>query len=139
MKKNAWLIAASMAVLLAACGKDDSAQTEAPAAPAAPVAVEEAAPEAAPAVAATGDLEEGKRVYDRSCALCHAAGVAGAPKTGDGADWAARMEQGMDVVYKHAIEGFTGDKGMMPPRGGNAALSDDEVKAAVDYMISQSQ
>jgi len=62
---------------------------------------------------------------------------AGAPKPGDKADWGPRIAQGTDLLYKHAIEGFTGAKGMMPARGGSATLSDDEVKAAVDYMIAQ--
>ena len=66
------------------------------------------------------------------------AGIAGAPKPGDKDDWGPRIAQGNDTMYKHAIEGFTGAKGMMPPRGGGAKLSDDEVKAAVDYMVAQS-
>jgi cytochrome c5 len=65
--------------------------------------------------------------------------VAGAPKPGDKEEWAPRIAQGNDVLYKHAIEGFTGEKGMMPARGAGASLSDDEVKAAVDYMVSLSQ
>ena len=71
--------------------------------------------------------------------MCHAAGVAGAPKPGDKADWGPRIAQGSAILHKHAIEGFTGAKGMMPPRGGGASLSDDDVKAAVDYMVAKSQ
>lgn len=78
----------------------------------------------------------GKSVYNKTCALCHAAGVAGAPKLGDKADWGPRLDQSIDMFYKHAIEGFTGSKGMMPARGAASKLSDDEVKAAVDYMLS---
>ncbi|OYY79890.1 MAG: cytochrome c5 family protein, partial [Hydrogenophilales bacterium 16-62-9] len=63
----------------------------------------------------------------------------GAPKPGDLADWGPRIAQGVDVLYKHAIEGYTGAKGVMPARGGAAALADDEVKAAVDYMVAQSK
>ena len=70
--------------------------------------------------------------------MCHAANVAGAPKPGDKADWGPRIAQGNDTLYKHAIEGFTGAKGMMPPRGGGSTLTDDELKAAVDYMVAQS-
>src|SRR4030065_67765 len=81
----------------------------------------------------------GKSVFNKTCALCHAAGVAGAPKPGDTADWGPRIAQGNDLLYKHAMEGFTGAKGMMPARGGNAALTDDEVKAAVDYMVGRSK
>ena len=81
----------------------------------------------------------GKSVFGKTCALCHAAGVAGAPKPGDKADWAPRIAQGNDLLHKHAIEGFTGAKGQMPARGGNTALTDDEVKAAVAFMVDQSR
>lgn len=74
-----------------------------------------------------------------SCAACHAAGVAGAPIVGDAAIWSARLAQGVDTLYKHAIEGFQGTAGLMPAKGGNMALSDDSVRAAVDYMLEQSQ
>ena len=117
-------------LLLAACGK-----TEAPAPAPAPVA---AAPAPAPAAPAAPENTVGKSVYGKTCAMCHAAGVAGAPKPGDKADWAPRMAQGKDTMYKHAIEGFTGAKGLMPARGGAANLSDDDVKAAVDFMADQS-
>ena len=70
--------------------------------------------------------------------MCHAAGVAGAPKPGDKADWGPRIAQGKDTLYKHAIEGYTGAKGMMPARGGNTKMSDEDVKAAVDYMVGLS-
>jgi len=81
----------------------------------------------------------GQEVYQSSCIACHASGVAGAPKLDDSADWAARIEQGMDTLYTHAIEGFQGEKGVMPPKGGNMSLSDAEVRAAVDYMVDQSR
>jgi len=71
--------------------------------------------------------------------MCHASGAAGSPKPGDKADWGPRIAQGNDVLYKHALEGFTGAKGQMPSRGGNATLKDDEVKAGVDYMVSLSK
>lgn len=121
MKKLLIILSATAATLLAACDQQESTTpaTSAPAveAPAQPVKTADAS------------------VYNKSCALCHAAGVSGAPKPGDKEDWAPRIAQGMDVLYQHAIEGFTGDKGMMPPRGGNPALTDDEVKTAVDYMV----
>lgn len=143
MKIGSMLVVASMAVLLAACGKQESAAPAAPAAaptPApAPVAAAPAAPAAAPAPAAPAAGGVGKSVYGKVCALCHAAGVAGAPKPGDKEEWAPRIAQGNDVLYKHAIEGFTGSKGMMPARGTGASLTDDEVKAAVDYMVSLSK
>jgi cytochrome c5 len=66
---------------------------------------------------------------------CHAAGVAGAPKTGDKSAWTPRIAQGANVLYDHALKGFQGKAGVMPAKGGNTALSDDDVKAAVDYMV----
>ena len=117
-------------LLLAACGK-----TEAPAPAPAPVA---AAPAPAPAAPAAPENTVGKSVYGKTCSMCHAAGVAGAPKPGDKADWGPRIAQGKDTRYKHALEGFTGSKGMRPARGGAATLGDDEVKAAVDFMADQS-
>lgn len=119
-------LALTAAAVLAACGKQE---------PAAPVA---AAPAATPAPAAP-DNALGKSVYNKTCAMCHAAGVAGAPKPGDKADWGPRLAQGTDVLYKHAIEGFTGSKGMMPARGGSTTLSDAEVKAAVNHMADASR
>ncbi|MDT7833670.1 c-type cytochrome [Aquabacterium sp. OR-4] len=138
------LVAAMAATLtLAACGKQEApAGGAAPAAPPSAV-VPTPAPASAPTAGAaaggaqTAQLELGKSVYGKTCAMCHAAGVGGAPKPGDKADWDARMAQGMEVLHKHAIEGFTGQKGMMPAKGGNAAMSDDEVKAAVSYMASK--
>ncbi|HEY0884134.1 MAG TPA: c-type cytochrome [Ramlibacter sp.] len=131
MKHLALTIAIGAAALLSACGKQEAAAPAAPAPAAAP---------AAPAAAtATADNSAGKSVYNKTCALCHAAGVAGAPKPGDKADWGPRIAQGNDVLYKHAIEGFTGAKGQMPPRGGASSLSDDDVKAAVNYMVDQSR
>jgi cytochrome c5 len=104
----------------------------------------EAGAEAAPAdVAVSGDGDAGKQVYDGLCASCHGLGPSMAamiPQTGDKDAWAPRIAQGIDTLYKHAIEGFTSPGGMMmmPPRGGGD-LGDDEVKAAVDYIVSQSQ
>ena len=64
--------------------------------------------------------------------------IPGAPKPGDKADWGPRIAQGKDTLYKHALEGFKGAKGEMPAHGGFPNLSDEEVKAAVDYMADQS-
>ena len=63
---------------------------------------------------------------------CHATGAAGAPKYGDKAAWAPRIKQGANALYASALHG----KGAMPPKGGNTALADDAVKAAVDYMVT---
>jgi cytochrome c5 len=132
MKNLTLTLAICAAALLAACGKQEaSAPAASPAGTSAP-----AAPAAAPAAA---ENTAGKSVFNKTCALCHAAGVAGAPKPGDKADWGPRIAQGMEVLNKHAIEGFTGAKGQMPPKGGAAALSDDDVKAAVKYMADASR
>jgi len=82
---------------------------------------------------------KGESTYNASCAACHAAGVAGAPKLGDKAAWAPRIAQGNDTMYNHAIKGFQGKKGMMPAKGGNMSLADADVKAAVDHMVSKSK
>lgn len=85
-----------------------------------------------------GAAKSGKDVVAAACNVCHGAGVAGAPKIGDKADWQARFDQGMDTLVNHAINGFTGSKGMMPAKGGNTSLSDEEVKAAVISMLEDS-
>lgn len=159
MKKLPLAVAISAALLLAACGKE-APKAEAPAAApaAAPVAeapkveapaaeapkAAEAAPAAAPAAAEAPKAAEtasidGKSVYNKTCSMCHAAGVAGAPKPGDKENWAPRIAQGTETLYKHSIEGYTGNSGMMPARGGNPKLTDDEMKAAVDFMVAQSK
>jgi cytochrome c5 len=99
----------------------------------APTAARATAEPAAPAAAASADV--GKKIYDSACVACHGAGIAGAPKLGDKTAWADRIKQGQNVLYEHAIKGFQGKNGMMPPKGGSTA-SDDEVKAAVDYMAA---
>lgn len=128
--KKLFLILGCSAALLA-CGEKPADTAAAPAAPA-PVAAAAAAP------APVAENAVGKKVYGAVCSMCHAANVAGAPKPGDKADWGPRIAQGKDTLYKHAVEGFTGAKGMMPPRGGGSTLTDDELKAAVDYMVAQS-
>jgi len=96
------------------------------------------APPAAAAPAATADLA-GDKVFAQVCTACHGAGIAGAPKMGDKAAWAARIAQGADVLHKHALEGFQGKAGVMPPKGGRADLPDQSIMNAVDYMVSQSK
>jgi len=77
--------------------------------------------------------EGGEKVYQQACLLCHGAGVAGSPITGDEAAWSARIAQGRDKLLSNAINGI----GVMPPKGGQTQLSDEEVASAVDYMIQQ--
>jgi cytochrome c5 len=80
----------------------------------------------------------GPQVYNSACIACHGSGVGGAPIVGDAAQWSARVAQGMETLAKHAIEGYTGSAGYMPPKGGRLDLSDDEVASAVEYMANES-
>jgi cytochrome c5 len=75
----------------------------------------------------------GEQVYQKSCAVCHDSGVAGAPKLGDKAVWGPRIGEGMETLYNTALHG----SGAMPAKGGNSSLSDAEVKSAVDYMAGK--
>ena len=99
----------------------------APAPVAGPVATVAAPAAAAPAA---GGSANGKSIYDSACMACHAAGVAGAPKAGDKAAWAPRLKTGIGAMTASVIKG----KGAMPPKGGNATLSDADIKAAVEYL-----
>jgi cytochrome c5 len=116
----------------------ETAQQAAPAQEAAPTA------QPAPEVAATGAAPaaasaQGKQVYDGLCVSCHGSGIPGIPQKGDKTAWAPRIAQGKDTLYQHALQGFTGKSGMMMPPKGGGTNTDDEVKAAVDYMVSNSQ
>jgi cytochrome c5 len=96
-----------------------------------------APPAAAPAVAATAAADlAGEQVYNQACVACHGAGVAGAPKFGDKAAWAPRIAQGMDTLHKHAVQGYQGKAGYMPPKGGRTDLSDQSVMNGVDYIVA---
>ena len=79
----------------------------------------------------------GEEVYNGACMACHATGAAGAPMVGDAGAWAARMETGMDALYASGVNGVAGT-GMIA-RGGCSNCSDDEIYAAVDYMVDNSQ
>lgn len=112
-------------------------QIEAPAAAVAaveenikPVAEVEVA--SADAAATAGVAKTGKEVYDSVCMMCHAAGMMESPKFGDKGQWAARIDQGYDTLVSHAINGIR----MMPAKGGNPSLSDEEVANAVKYMAN---
>ena len=88
---------------------------------------------------AASDAKAGKAIYDTNCAACHKDGVMGAPKLGDKAAWAPRIAQGVAVVTKNSIAGFTGKAGMMPAKGGNPALTDEQITNAVAYIIDKSK
>lgn len=103
-----------------------------PAAAAAPATAPVAAAESGTVAAAGGGA--GEALYKQACQVCHAAGVAGAPKFGDKAAWAPRLQTGMETLYKAAVNGM----GAMPPRGGSSA-SDADIHAAVDYMAAAAQ
>ncbi|MEI7787937.1 MAG: c-type cytochrome [Chlorobiaceae bacterium] len=89
--------------------------------------------------AAEKQLAVGKSIYETNCAGCHDSDVAGAPTPGDKSDWKNRIPQGVTILAKKAIEGYDGKKGMMPPKGGNDVLTDEEVTSAVKYMISRTK
>ena len=95
-----------------------------------------AATAAAMASGAYGGTLDGKVIFDNLCTACHTTGVGKAP-TLDHSHWDARLAQGKDTLYKHAMEGYTGpDGGIMPPKGGNAGLSEEQIHAAVDWMLA---
>ncbi|GAB6042663.1 c-type cytochrome [Endothiovibrio diazotrophicus] len=95
------------------------------------------APAPAPAAAAApaGAARGGEEVYNSVCHVCHATGAAGAPKMGDTAAWAPRIEKGIDALMHSALNGLNA----MPPRGTCGNCSDDELKGAIEYMVSKSQ
>lgn len=79
----------------------------------------------------------GPQVYNEACIACHGSGIGGAPTLADAGGWEERVAQGIDILRQHAVEGYTGSAGYMPPKGGRLDLSDDEVYGAVDYMVSE--
>ncbi len=93
------------------------------------------APAAAQKVAAKAGPADGKSVYDKACTACHMVSVAGSPKLGDKAAWAPRIKTGMDALMQSVIKG----KNAMPPKAGNPGLTDAEIRAAIDFMVSRSK
>jgi cytochrome c5 len=98
-----------------------------------PPPVEMQAAAAAPTAAPAAEEQTGEQIYNGTCTACHATGAAGAPKLDEKDAWATRGAQGLDVLVEHAING----KNAMPPKGGNASLSDEDIKRAVEYMLTQ--
>lgn len=81
----------------------------------------------------------GKELFEQTCSVCHGQGIAGAPKAGDKAAWAPRLAEGNATLYEHALKGFQGTTGVMPPKGGRTDAPDDLVRQAVDHMIQMVQ
>jgi cytochrome c5 len=96
------------------------------------------APVQAAAAAPAAELG-GEEVFNMACMACHGAGVAGAPKMGDKAAWGPRIAKGAETLHKHAIEGFQGAAGFMPPKGGRMDLADKSIINAVDFMLTGSK
>ena len=93
------------------------------------------APVVVAAPVAEASVGGGEQIVTQVCSMCHASGMMSSPKIGSAGDWAPRIEKGIDVLYSSALNGFN----MMPARGGRPDLSDDDIKAAVDYMVSQAK
>jgi cytochrome c5 len=113
----------------AIAGKDNTAmaiKTEGPAAGAGSAAV-------------AAMPKDGQALFEQTCSACHGQGIAGAPKAGDKAAWGPRIAEGKPTLYQHAINGFQGNTGVMPPKGGRTDVPDDLVKQAVDYMVKLAQ
>ncbi len=101
---------------------------------AAKAAAEDAARQAAASQVAYGGTLDGGVIYQALCGACHVSGAGGAPKL-EQAAWGARIAQGKDTLHKHAIEGYQGSAGLMPAKGGNPSLTDEQVIATVDWML----
>lgn len=136
MQTKNLVLAVTVVLLMGGCGKKE-APAPAATAPAPPATTASAPPQAAAPTTSGADV--GEDVFRKACRACHELGIAGAPKLGDAADWGPRIAQGTDVLYQHSLKGFTGKKGVMPAKGGFTTLSDAEVTAAVDYMVSRAQ
>ena len=122
--------AAAVQARLAPVGGINSGETG----QAALVAAEEARKLLLAGQVAYGGTLDGAVIYQNLCSACHQTGAGGAPLP-TAAAWAPRVAQGMEVLVKHAIEGYAGSAGVMPARGGNPALNDEQVKATVTYMV----
>ena len=102
------------------------------------LAIKVATPEGAGSASAAMP-KNGTELFEQTCSVCHGQGIAGAPKAGDKTAWAPRIAEGKATLYQHALEGFQGKTGVMPPKGGRTDLPDDLVKQAVDHMVQLAQ
>lgn len=113
---------------VAVAGQDNSA-----------IAIKSEGPAQAGSAGAVGVPKNATEVFQQTCSACHGAGIAGAPKAGDKAAWASRIAEGKTTLYEHALQGYQGKSGVMPPKGGRTDLPDDLIKQAVDYMVQMAQ
>jgi cytochrome c5 len=120
-----WLTLFSLTLLLSACSQESTT----------PIMDPKPALNAANKAAGLAATNAGQRIYEDTCASCHNSGLMGAPKLGDKADWVEPLESSLEELTQNTING----KGKMPPKGGNSKLSDQEVKAAVEYMVNKSK
>jgi len=101
-----------------------------------PAATPAEAPEPAAMAEAAGSTTaaaDGEGIYNKACKVCHAAGVAGAPKLGDAEAWAPRLAKGEEALFGSIKNGLNA----MPPKGACMTCSEDELKSALQYMLSQ--
>ena len=112
----------------AIAGKDNSA-----------LAIKSETPAAAGSAAIAAMPKNGTEMFEQTCSVCHGQGIAGAPKAGDKAAWAPRIAEGKAVLYEHALKGFQGKTGVMPPKGGRMDVPDAVIKEAVDHMVQMAQ
>jgi cytochrome c5 len=94
---------------------------------------------AAGSAAGPAPVKNGTDLFEQACKACHGPGIGGAPKAGDKAAWGPRIAKGKDILYDHALHGFTGSAGMMPAKGGRTDVPDDVVKQAVDHMVEMAK
>jgi cytochrome c5 len=113
----------------AIAGKDNSA-----------LAIKVEAPAAAAGSAAVAAMpKNGTEMFEQTCSVCHGQGIAGAPKAGDKAAWGPRIAEGKAMLYEHALKGYQGKTGVMPPKGGRMDVPDALIKEAVDHMVQMAQ
>ncbi len=112
----------------AIAGKDNSA-----------LAIKVEGPAAAGSAAVAAMPKNGTEMFEQTCSVCHGQGIAGAPKAGDKAAWGPRIAEGKATLYEHALKGYQGKTGVMPPKGGRTDVPDALIKEAVDHMVQMAQ